>query len=374
VTADLLVLGQDPRLGGGGLAQTEAFWKGAAALGRSPHLVWLGYRGTAARQWPATPVCGDEVRGLVPGLDALNQLAAAARSKARVRAARSAWVVAAVASHGAAAALSNRGYGCWIGTTQDAEWRARGPWLSGARRAAWLANAPVLRRLERTTLRRAAAVYATSAASRAEVAAAGGLREDDVRILPIPVDTEAFSPLPDDDWLAGLETPTLVFVGRGWDPRKNVPLLLDAFVRIRRRLPHARLRLVGEPPRTRLPEGVEACGEVASVADHLRDAALFVLPSRQEGFGIVAAEALAAGVPVLTTPSGGPERLVRDSGGGRVLTAGSADELAEVAAELLEDRDTLAALRRAGREYVLREHAEPVFRRRLAEALRELDA
>ena len=74
-----------------------------------------------------------------------------------------------------------------------------------------------------------------------------------------------------------------------------------------------------------------------SVAAHLRRATLFVLPSWQEGFGIAAAEALATGLPVVTTPSGGPEALVRDSGGGVVLEGFSAEELASTVRELLAD-------------------------------------
>ena len=51
--------------------------------------------------------------------------------------------------------------------------------------------------------------------------------------------------------------------------------------------------LVGDPPQGPLPDGVAALGRVPSVAEALRRAALLVLPSLQEGFGIVVAEALA---------------------------------------------------------------------------------
>jgi phosphatidylinositol alpha 1,6-mannosyltransferase len=115
-------------------------------------------------------------------------------------------------------------------------------------------------------------------------------------------------------------------------------------------------------------------GEVASVAEPLRDATLFVLPSLQEGFGLVVAEALAAGVPALVTPSGGPEDLVRESGGGEVLAGFDADELADRAAALLGDGDRLREMRRRGRAYVVREHDSAHLRDALREALEELDA
>src|SRR5207302_8172851 len=86
------------------------------------------------------------------------------------------------------------------------------------------------------------------------------------------------------------------------------------------------------------------------VAAALRGATLFVLPSWQEGFGIVAAEALAAGLPVVTTPSGGPEELVRESGGGRILSGYDPDELAAAVEELLHDPSGLAEMRRADRK------------------------
>ena len=67
-------------------------------------------------------------------------------------------------------------------------------------------------------------------------------------------------------WEAGWEQPTIVFVGRADDPRKNIALLLDAFALVLLEHPTARLRLVGTPPRRPVPPRVEVVGEVAEVA------------------------------------------------------------------------------------------------------------
>jgi glycosyltransferase involved in cell wall biosynthesis len=229
-----------------------------------------------------------------------------------------------------------------------------------SRRLALRVNEPMLRQLERRVLRGAERVYATSPSSRESVARAGGLREEDVGILPIPVDTVGLSPT--EEWSP--EEPVLAFLGRADDTRKNVRLLLAALPLI----PEARALLIGSAPAD-LPERVEATGPVPSVAEHLRRATLLVLPSRQEGFGIVAAEALAAGLPVVTTPSGGPETLVRESGGGVVLSGFEPQELAAAVRELLADRARLEEMRRRGREYVEREHSPSRFRELLADAL-----
>ncbi|HVV58629.1 MAG TPA: glycosyltransferase family 4 protein [Gaiellaceae bacterium] len=354
--ADLTVVAPDPRFGGGAHAQTEAFLAAAAALGRRTELVF-----------PPHPVLAGS-RFSVDRVEAVRQLRAARTLAPRVAAAPDVWVVSTTATHGGAAARSGRAYRAWIGTSLDVEWRGRAAGLPRSRRAAFALSLGPLRRLEREVLRGASELYATSAASRAGVAAAAGIDPAAIGILPIPVDVEDFAPEDDAVWAARLDAPVLAFVGRAWDPRKNVRLLLDALPAIRARLPGARLRLIGEPPTGTLPVGVEATGKVASVAEHLRTASLFVLPSWQEGFGIAAAEALASGVPVLTTPSGGPEELVTASGAGVVLSSFAADELAATAAAMLTDADTLVAMRARGRAYVQREHAPA----RLVELLRTI--
>jgi glycosyltransferase involved in cell wall biosynthesis len=72
---------------------------------------------------------------------------------------------------------------------------------------------------------------------------------------------------------------------------------------------------------------------------------------------------------VLSTRSGGPEELVRASGGGVLLDTYEPEELATAAAALLGDPKRLTAMRAAGRAYVEREHTPARLRERLATML-----
>jgi glycosyltransferase involved in cell wall biosynthesis len=380
------LVAQDPWFGGGSRTMLTTFTQGVRALGREPLVHY------ASRARPLSPVrrslalrrfeVGDGAvafPALLPELHALSLLAAGVRIAPSLRRLGGAqWAVAAVAPYGLAAARSGRPYACWVATGLEDEWRSRHAGLPRSRRLALRANAPVLLRLERTVLRRAEAVYGISPASARSLAEAGGLAAGGVGVLPIPVALDELRPEPEEAWRATLERPVVVFAGRTADPRKNLPLLVDALRALRARHPGATLRLVGDAgatPPSALPAGAtEVLGHVPSLADAFRGASLFVLPSLQEGFGIVAAEALAAGLPVVATPSGGPEDMLRGSGGGVVISGFSAEELAGTLEALLADPERLAAMRSAGRAYVEREHSPKRFRAALGEAMERLEA
>lgn len=374
MTLDVAVLGQDPRFRGGFASFAGAFWRATESLERNPHLLYLSReaRVGAPHAEAQPPFRGTAYPSPIRELDGVSQLLGAQRMLPAARAARSLWVVAASAPYGAAAPRSGRPYACWLATGLESEWASRRPELSRSRRAALGLNAPILRRLERDVVREARLVFTISPASRNDVAAATG--RDDVDWLPIPVDVDRLLPLAENDWLERLDRPEIAFVGRGADPRKNVRLLLDALPLIRREIPEATVRLIGEPPRGPLPEGAVAVGTVDDLAPELARATLFVLPSLQEGFGIVVAEAFACGVPAVVTPSGGPEALVRSSGGGIVLDSFDREDLAENVVSLLAERERLLAMRRAARAYVELEHAPARLRERLGIAMEELDA
>jgi glycosyltransferase involved in cell wall biosynthesis len=133
----------------------------------------------------------------------------------------------------------------------------------------------------------------------------------------------------------------VLFVG-GCSLRKGIPYLLDAFRRIDT---DATLRLVGRenaPLFARLgglPPRVTAAGVKtgAALAAEYAAADVFVLPSVEDGFGLVTLEAMAAGVPVVVSANAGSAEVVRDGENGFVVSARDITALSERIASLLAD-------------------------------------
>jgi N-acetyl-alpha-D-glucosaminyl L-malate synthase BshA len=125
---------------------------------------------------------------------------------------------------------------------------------------------------------------------------------------------------------------------------KRVPDVVRIFAKVRARVP-AQLVLVGDGPERQATEDVveelgvrgdvHFLGRVSAVADLLRAADLFLLPSRQESFGLGALEAMACGVPVVASNVGGLPEVVVDGETGALLDVGDVDAMAERAVEFL---------------------------------------
>lgn len=153
--------------------------------------------------------------------------------------------------------------------------------------------------------------------------------------------------------------PTLVCAADLSDPRKRGRLLLDAFARLRRARPDARLVLAGPQgpvERGSLQIGVEEAvpGTTATLARTYASAWASVLPAVDEAFGLVILESLAAGTPVVAARSGAAPGLVSEERVGRLFEPDDPADLARAMDEslgLAADRSTVQACRERARAY-----------------------
>jgi glycosyltransferase involved in cell wall biosynthesis len=158
------------------------------------------------------------------------------------------------------------------------------------------------------------------------------------RVVHPGVDLDGFAVAP-DPVAARAGAPTILCPGDLRDPRKRAPLLLEAFARVRRERPDARLLLSAPGPARSggLPEGVEVADvdAAARLVAAYRTAWVTVLPSVNEAFGLVLAESLACGTPVVGSAGGGAAEIVAP-GVGELFAGEDPGTLAGVLLEGLE--------------------------------------
>ena len=156
----------------------------------------------------------------------------------------------------------------------------------------------------------------------------------------------------------GIRPPYVLYVGQ-WKAYKNVPLLIEAFRMVQKTHPSTRLVIAGDDPRH--PEIRQAAGQLpessvvlpgrvpdSGIPDLYRGAAVVVLPSRAEGFGLPVVEAMACGVPVVCSDL----PVLREVGNGAAIFCdpNSASSFASGIVSVL-DSDGMAALRRRGLDH-----------------------
>ena len=140
---------------------------------------------------------------------------------------------------------------------------------------------------------------------------------------------------------------------------KRIPDVIQAFHLIQKETP-ARLMLIGdgaEIPSAHhmvnelgISQSVEFLGSVNPVASILAQLDLFLLPSETESFGLAALEAMACGVPVITSSAGGLPEVIEDNVSGLLLEVGDYHGIARAAIELLKDESKRKAMGIAARK------------------------
>lgn len=226
---------------------------------------------------------------------------------------------------------------------------------------------------ERRAIQSADAVTAISQASVALTRKLLGIRRDDFAIIPNPVLCEFY----DRRWTVPAK-PTIVFAGRlEW--RKGPDRLVRAIPQILARCPEARFRFVGADTSTApgrssmlrylqglipsaLNDRVEFCGAVrhSAMPEMFSKATVCVFPSRWEGFGIVVAEAMACGTPVVVSDAPAFREILSDGVSGLAVPGDDAKALSIAVTRILQNASLAVALGEGGRSAAMRWHQKAV--------------
>lgn len=209
--------------------------------------------------------------------------------------------------------------------------------------------------------RAADVILAVSEFSSRDIARCYRINRAKIAVVYNGVDTEVFHPLRTPGH-RGRGVSTLVFCGRlNGTRQKGLEVLLDAMSLILQRH-DVLLDVIGVGPRMEEykdhAERLNLNGRVRFLGfvehnllpEYFAQADLVVLPSRRESFGLVLAEAMACGLPVVATTAGAIPEVVEDGVTGVLVPPDDPEALASAVVSLLSDPERMTGMGKAGAE------------------------
>ncbi len=255
-------------------------------------------------------------------------------------------------------------------------------WITAHGVEVWFPLSP----LRRLALRNARGVVAVSTYTAEQMAKAQGLKSDKLFIVPPAVDPGfARGAIQNNSLPFPPQSRVILTVGRlvSSEPGKGVDTVIRALPKVLRVVPDSFYVVVGDgdyrPNLEKLAEEFDVGDRVRFVVDAKADdlkryyarSDVFVMPSRQEGFGLVFLEAMNFGKPVIAGSHGGTPEFVKDGITGFSVEYDNVDLLAERLIRLLQDKRLSAQMGEVGRKWVENNHTFEHFRQRLFRVLGE---
>ena len=221
-------------------------------------------------------------------------------------------------------------------------------------------------------------VVTVSDCSRQDIARDFGIQPAGISLVYNGIDTEVFRPV------EGVERrPLRLMATCSADaPLKGTRYLLRAYAKLLQTYPELELVLVSKPlPGGKTEKLVKKLGledkiqfvsgiSTEQMVKFYAEASVAVVPSVYEGFGLPAGEAMACGVPVVSTDGGALPEVVGDAG--VIVPAKNVDAMASAIDELLRDPARRIALGQAGRQRILEKFCWQVCAREMSEYYREV--
>jgi len=236
-----------------------------------------------------------------------------------------------------------------ITVDRDTEIGAAGSWLRRLKVRRWYAFLAMQKRVSR----RIPKIITVSECSKRDIGREFRLPAERFRVVPNGINTDCFYPL---DGVKRADD--LILVTNSADtPLKGLRYLLEAVAEIRRERA-VRVVVIGKPKENgvierlvaelSLGDAVRFTGRIADreFARFYAEATMAVIPSLYEGFGMPAGEAMACGVPVISTSGGALPEVVGDAG--ILVPPGDAAALRDAIMALLDDPERRMRLGEAG--------------------------
>ncbi len=214
-------------------------------------------------------------------------------------------------------------------------------------------------RMQGRVARRLPEVITVSSSSAAQISEHYGVRPDRISTIPIGTDVRRFSPDPAVPKVPG----RIVTTASADSPLKGLGVLIEAFAKVCAEYDHAGLTVIGRPkPGGAVEQAIERYGlgdrvrfvselSEEELVDTLRSAEVACVPSLYEGFSLPSVEAMAVGLPLVSTTGGAIPEVAGVHGETTLaVPPGDPEALAAALSKLLGDPDLRAVLGEAARE------------------------
>jgi glycosyltransferase involved in cell wall biosynthesis len=159
-------------------------------------------------------------------------------------------------------------------------------------------------------------------------------------LIPIGIDMKMLN------FSKSVDDYTIGFIGR-FVPAKNIPMLIEVYHHVQRKLPYVKLLLIGDGPMRshieklihlkRLNDKVVITGFVNSVEKYIEKISVLVLTSIREGTPVSVLEAMAAGIPPVTVQVGALPEIIKDGENGFLVRPYDIERMSDLIVKLLTD-------------------------------------
>jgi glycosyltransferase involved in cell wall biosynthesis len=275
--------------------------------------------------------------------------------------------------------LLNKKFLLWTATPYDDDRTERMAKDLGIRKFIDKLAVPKMRIIEKNILACATKIMPMSHYARDRFSEIGNIKYSKMDVCGYPVETASLSSEKDKN--------LVVSIGRFSDPRKNVSMLLRVWKKVSKSVPSAKLKIIGKAPNEKIMKQFSSLIESGSIVftgmlDNLerdkilKSASLMLITSHQEGLGIIGLEAMANGIPVISTKCGGPNDYVFNGETGFLVDVDDDSTMASLAVRLLRQSALARCMGAQGQKLIAtnfsKAHVHEIFRQNLVKVWPEL--